>query len=85
MVVEPFESRHFKRPIRNETVTYVRGSYVAVFATIALSLAVWVLFYYLEPPPLTAAETTVVVGMCAAIVLFAKWIRGRLVNRKKRK
>jgi hypothetical protein len=43
--------------------------------TIVLSLAAWVFFYVLAPgTPLTPAETLVVVGLCAGVVLLAKWI-----------
>ena len=42
---------------------------------IALSLAAWAFFYVLTPgEPLTPAETLVVVGICAGIVLLGRWI-----------
>jgi len=48
----------------------------ALLGTIlAASVAAWTLLYFLTPgDPLTPAETSVVVGVCAALVLVARWI-----------
>jgi hypothetical protein len=55
------------------------GSLPTLVAIGALSLAVWTVFYLLMPStPLTAEETVIIVGVCAAIVLGAKWLWGRL-------
>ncbi len=51
------------------------GTFVA---TVVLALAVWILVYIATPDtPLNAAETMVVVGACAAVVLGCKWISAR--------
>lgn len=48
-------------------------------AIIVLSLVVWAGFRLWVPgPPLDGAETMVVVGTCAAVVLLGRWIWGRL-------
>jgi len=49
---------------------------VALLGTIlASSVAAWTLLYFLTPgDPLTPAETLVVVGVCAALVLVTRWI-----------
>jgi hypothetical protein len=57
----------------------VQRSLAVVFTILALSLAIW-FFFYVESAPLTAAETTVVVGICAVVVLLGKWIWGRLTK-----
>jgi hypothetical protein len=45
----------------------------------ALTLGVWTFFYIYTPEaPLTVRDTTVVVGICAALVLAVKWIGRRL-------
>ena len=50
-----------------------------IVVILGLALAVWALFYiYMPEAPLTLGGTTVVVGMCAAIVYFSKWIWARL-------
>jgi hypothetical protein len=52
-----------------------------IAAILALSLVVWVLFYLATPgTPLAGAETIIVVGVCGAVVLAAKWIWARLVR-----
>jgi hypothetical protein len=40
---------------------------------LVLSLAAW-LYFYVDSVPLNAAETTVVVGLIALIVVLAKWV-----------
>jgi hypothetical protein len=45
----------------------------------ALSLVVWTVVYIFNPStPLTQAETVIVVGLCAALVLGFQWILSRL-------
>lgn len=44
-------------------------------AILAASVVTWALIFFLTPgDPLTPAETLVVVGICAALVLLARWI-----------
>jgi hypothetical protein len=59
----------------------LKESFAVVFMIVALSLAVWY-FFYIESVPLTPAETTVVVGFCAALVLCGKWVWGRFAKTK---
>ncbi len=52
------------------------GTFVA---TVILALVVWTVFYIATPDtPLNIAETTVVVGACAVVVLSCRWIGARL-------
>jgi hypothetical protein len=45
----------------------------------ALSLVVWTVVYIFNPStPLTQAETVIVVGLCAVLVLGFQWILSRL-------
>jgi hypothetical protein len=54
--------------------TYVGASVATIFATIALTLAIWTGFYVVTPDtPLSLRETMVVAGLCTAIVLGFKW------------
>jgi hypothetical protein len=47
----------------------------------ALSLVVWTVVYIVNPStPLTQAETIIVVGVCAALVLGVQWILSRLAK-----
>jgi len=47
----------------------------------ALSLVVWTVVYIFNPStPLTQAETVIVVGFCAALVLGVQWILSRLAK-----
>ena len=56
----------------------------SIIAIGALSLAVWVFFYMLQPDtPLTGEESIVVVGICAVIVLSVKHAWVRLTRRSK--
>lgn len=56
----------------------MKASAATLAAILALSLAVWVLFYALTPDtPLTPPETLVVVGASAGVVLLARWIWSR--------
>lgn len=55
----------------------MKSSLGATAVILAMSLAAWV-FFYLATGPLTAPETTVVVGICAVIVVFAKWLWTRM-------
>lgn len=57
----------------------MKASFGTAAAIIALSLAVWMLFYVITPgAPLTPPETFAVVGACGAVVLSARWILARL-------
>jgi hypothetical protein len=66
----------------------LKGSVVLASIIIALALAIWS-FFYIKNLPLTPSETTVVVGICAAVALSGKWIwsslrkRGGKENEKK--
>jgi hypothetical protein len=56
----------------------VKGSAGTLAIILGLSLGVWMFFFYLSPgAPLNGAETSVVVGACASVVLFGRWIWGR--------
>lgn len=55
----------------------MKSSLATAIAIVIISLAAWV-FFYLTTGPLTAPETTVVVGFCAATVISAKWLWTRL-------
>lgn len=47
----------------------------------ALSLVVWTVVYIANPStPLTQAETVIVVGVCAALVLGVQWMVSRLTK-----
>jgi hypothetical protein len=57
----------------------MRASIGTLIAIGALSLAVWTVVYMLDPStPLTQAETVIVVGVCAALVLGCQWLLSRL-------
>lgn len=45
---------------------------------LGLSLGVWTFFYLSPGAPLNAAETSVVVGVCAGVVWLGRRIWGRL-------
>jgi hypothetical protein len=60
----------------------LKGYSVTFFVVIALALAVWV-FFYVTTIPLNATETSVVVGVCAVMVVAAKWIWTRARKLKK--
>ena len=55
-------------------------SIASTLAAIVLSLAIWT-FFYEQNMPLTASDTAVVVGVCAATVLFARWIWAWIRNK----
>ena len=53
----------------------MKTSAVLVGTILAVSAAVWTLLFLLTPgDPLTPPETLVIVGVCAALVLVARWI-----------
>jgi hypothetical protein len=56
----------------------VKGSAGTLAAILALSLGVWTFFYVSPGAPLNAAETAVVVGLCAGVVLASRWLWARL-------
>lgn len=51
---------------------------------VVVSLAAWA-FFYVTTGPLTPPETMVVVGLCALVVISAKWLWTKLRNAKKAK
>ena len=56
---------------------------------IVFSLAIWFFFYVKTPDaPLTYSETLLVVGVCAALVFFVRWIINQIqkkgVRRRKK-
>lgn len=50
----------------------MKPSIATAAVIVALALAIW-FFFYATSERLTSAETTVVVGLCAAIVFSGKW------------
>jgi hypothetical protein len=57
----------------------MKASIGTLVAIGALSLVVWTVVYIFNPStPLTQAETVIVVGVCAALVLGFQWILSRL-------
>jgi hypothetical protein len=57
----------------------MKASIGTLVAIGALSLVVWTVVYIFNPStPLTQAETVIVVGLCAALVLGFQWILARL-------
>jgi hypothetical protein len=56
----------------------MKASIGTLVAIGALSLVVWTVVYVFNPStPLTQAETVIVVGVCAALVLGFQWILSR--------
>lgn len=55
----------------------MKGSAGTLAIILGLSLGVWMFFYLSPGAPLNAAETSVVVGACAGVVLLGRWIWGR--------
>ena len=60
-------------------------SFAITFVIISLSLIVWVLVYISSPVPPDPAETSLIVGASAGIVLFTKWIASRGFSRNMHK
>lgn len=59
----------------------MKASIGTLVAIGALSLVVWTVVYIFNPStPLTQAETLIVVGVCAALVLGFQWILARLTR-----
>lgn len=57
----------------------MKASIGTLVAIGALSLVVWTVVYVVNPStPLDQAETMIVVGVCAALVLGFQWILSRL-------
>jgi len=50
----------------------------------ALSLAIWLFFYYTTEPPLSGRDTTFVVGVVAAAVSGARWFWSRVTSARSR-
>jgi len=52
------------------------------FITFALTLLIWLIFYrYMPDQPLSAEETTVVVGICFLMAGLFMWIK-RIVKKR---
>jgi len=63
----------------------MKASIGTLVAIGALSLVVWTVVYILNPStPLTQAETVIVVGVCAALVLGFQWTLSRLTKARGR-
>ena len=63
--------RHRLAPARE--TRGVRTTLTTAVIILVLSLAAW-LYFYVDSVALNAAETTVVVGLIALIVILAKWV-----------
>jgi hypothetical protein len=59
----------------------VKGSFITVLVILVVSLAIWSAFYAMTEP-LQSDETMIVVGVCAAMVLFAKWVLNRFIKKE---
>jgi hypothetical protein len=65
-------------------IAALKSSFRMLLAMVVLSFAGWLFFYVTQPGvPLTPAETTIVVGSCAVIVLSAKGLWARLNKKRK--
>ena len=54
----------------------LRTSIIPVLIILALALVVWAFFYVMTPgAPLTFRETTVIVGVCAAVIFSLRAVR----------
>ncbi len=61
----------------------MKASIGTVVAIGALSLVVWTVVYIYNPStPLTQAETVIVVGVSAALVLGLQWILSRVTGKR---
>lgn len=59
---------------------------ISLSVIIVLSLAIWFFFYIKTPDaPLTPSETFLVVGVCAALVFFAKWIISQIQKKTEKR
>jgi len=64
----------------------MKKSVISIFSIIALSLVIWFFFYVKTPEaPLTPSETLLVVGVCAALVFFAKWIINQIQKKTEKR
>lgn len=61
----------------------LKASAILVTIVLALSLAIWC-FFDITSTPLQPAETTVVVGICALLVLAVKLLWSRLATPRKK-
>ena len=74
VVPPPKLSGRVRDSARNHEATLKRWT-AKIFATIALSLAVYTFFYIKTPDaPLGPAEIGLVVGTCLALVLSVEWL-----------
>ncbi len=61
----------------------MKASIGTLVAIGALSLVVWTVVYIYNPStPLTQAETVIVVGVSAALVLGLQWILSRVTGKR---
>jgi uncharacterized membrane protein len=59
----------------------MKTSGALLVAILALSVVVWTLVFLLTPgDPLNPAETLVIVGVCAGVVLLARWLWSCIVR-----
>lgn len=69
---------------RSSKLAGLKASLRIILAIVVLSFAVWLFFHFIPPAePLTPAEATVVVGVCAVVVLSARGLWTRLHKRRK--
>jgi hypothetical protein len=62
----------------------LKGSFITALSIVSLALAVWG-FFYVKSVPLNFPETTFVVGVCAVLILVARWALGKLRGAKRPK
>ena len=69
---------------RSSKIAVLRSLFRMLLAIVVLFFAGWLFFYVTQPEvPLTPAETAIVVGSCAVIVLSAKGLWARLNKKRK--
>ena len=76
--------RNGKLSKRSSKRAALKASFRMLLAMVVLSFAGWLFFYVTQPGvPLTSAETAIVVGSSAVIVLSAKGLWARLNEKRK--
>jgi hypothetical protein len=77
--------RNGKLSKHSSKIAALKASFRMFFAVVVLSFAGWLFFYVTQPgEPLTAAETMVVVAVCAVVVLSARGLWARLHKNEER-
>lgn len=61
----------------------MKASLVTWSVIVALTLAIWLFFYYASEP-LSGSATTVVAGLSVAVVYSAKWLGRTLMKGRRR-